>query len=84
MRWRKECQPTPVFWPGEFYGLYSSRGGKESDRTEQKRKERRIECVCRFHFSPNTSKDLNTRLYVDLACSLELLYSFLLCGWNIN
>ena len=27
--------PTPVFWPGEFYGLYSTWGLKESDTTEQ-------------------------------------------------
>ena len=28
-------QNTPVFWPGEFHGLYSPWGGKESDTTEQ-------------------------------------------------
>ena len=32
--WRRECLPTPVFWPGEFHGLYSPRGRKESDTTE--------------------------------------------------
>ena len=26
--------PTPVFWPGEFHGLYSPWGRKESDTTE--------------------------------------------------
>ena len=26
---------TPVFWPGEFHGLYSPWGHKESDTTEQ-------------------------------------------------
>ena len=25
----------PVFWPGEFHGLYSPRGLKQSDTTEQ-------------------------------------------------
>ena len=25
---------TPVFWPGEFHGLYSPWGRKESDTTE--------------------------------------------------
>ena len=35
MPWRKEGLPTPVFWPGEFRGLYSSWGHKESDMTEQ-------------------------------------------------
>ena len=33
--WRKERLPTPVFWSGEFHGLYSSRGCKESDTTER-------------------------------------------------
>ena len=32
--WRRERVPTPVFWPGEFHGLYSSRGCKESNTTE--------------------------------------------------
>ena len=31
----KERLPTPVFWPGECHGLYSPRGCKESDTTEQ-------------------------------------------------
>ena len=26
--------PLQYFWPGEFHGLYSPRGGKESDMTE--------------------------------------------------
>ena len=30
----KERLPTSVFWPGEFHGLYSPWGGKESDMTE--------------------------------------------------
>ena len=32
--WRRERLPTPVFWPGEFRGLYSPWGCKESDATE--------------------------------------------------
>ena len=32
---RKERLPTPVFWPGEFHGLYSSWSCKELDMTEQ-------------------------------------------------
>ena len=31
---RRERLPTPVFWPGEFHGLCSSWGHKESDTTE--------------------------------------------------
>ena len=27
--------PLPVFWPGEFHGLYSPGGCKESDTTER-------------------------------------------------
>ena len=32
--WRRERLPTPVFWPGEFHGLYSPWGHKESDVAE--------------------------------------------------
>ena len=39
MPWRRECQPTPVFLPGESHGQrslvgYSPWGCKESDMTE--------------------------------------------------
>ena len=30
----KQRQPSPVFWPGEFHGLYSPWGCRESDMTE--------------------------------------------------
>ena len=33
--WRRERLPTPGFWPGEFHGLYSPWGCKESDMTER-------------------------------------------------
>ena len=33
--WGRDRLPTPVFWPGEFHGLYSPRGCKELDTTEQ-------------------------------------------------
>ena len=32
--WKRETLPTPVFWPGEFHGLYSPWGCKELDMTE--------------------------------------------------
>ena len=32
--WRRERLPTPVFWLGEFHGLYSPWGRTESDTTE--------------------------------------------------
>ena len=32
--WRWERLPTPVFCPGEFQGLYSPRGLKQSDTIE--------------------------------------------------
>ena len=36
-RWRRERlpTPTPILWPGEFHGLYSPWGRKESDMTER-------------------------------------------------
>ena len=33
--WRRERLPILVFWPGEFHGLYSPWGLKESDMTER-------------------------------------------------
>ena len=33
--WKRERLPTPVFWSGEFHGLYSPWGRKESDWTER-------------------------------------------------
>ena len=33
--WRRERLPTPVFWPGEFNGLYRPWGHKESDTIER-------------------------------------------------
>ena len=33
--WRRERLPTPVCWPGEFHGLYSPWGHKQSDTTER-------------------------------------------------
>ena len=33
--WRRERLLTPVFWPGEFHGLDSPWGCKESDTTER-------------------------------------------------
>ena len=37
----KERLPTPVFWPGEVYGLYSPWDCKELDITEQLKKKKR-------------------------------------------
>ena len=33
--WRSERLSTPVLWPGEFHGLYSPWGHKESDTTKR-------------------------------------------------
>ena len=33
--WRTDRLRTPVFWPGEFHGLYSPWGRKESDTTKR-------------------------------------------------
>ena len=33
--WRRERLPPPVFWPGEFHGLNSPWGRKESNMTER-------------------------------------------------
>ena len=33
--WKRERLPTPVFWPGEFQGVYSPWRRKKSDTTER-------------------------------------------------
>jgi len=33
--WRREQLPTPVFWPGEFHGLYSPWSRKQSDTIQR-------------------------------------------------
>ena len=33
--WRRERLPIQVFWPGEFHGLHSPCGHKESDTTKR-------------------------------------------------
>ena len=47
----KERLPTPVFWPGEFHGLYSPWGGQESNTTEQ----RLFSCFFVFMGFPDSS-----------------------------
>ena len=42
--WRRERLPTPVFWPGEFHGLYAC---QESDTTERLKKNNRC---CRWRY----------------------------------
>ena len=32
---RRARQTTPVFWPGEFHGLYDPWGHREADMTER-------------------------------------------------
>ena len=46
--WRRERLPTPVFWPGEFHGLYSLWGHKDcAHTTEQEKKEKQ------YYSTPN-------------------------------
>ena len=41
----RERLATPVFWPGEFHGLYGPWGRKESDTTEQLSLLRRVDTI---------------------------------------
>ena len=49
--------PLPVFWPGEFYGLYSPWVRKESDTTERH--------SLFIHLQSDVSTQMRTRLWVD-------------------
>ena len=54
--WRRKQLPTPVLWPGEFQGLYSPWGLKESDTTE------RLSLFFFFSFLVTSSKELNLHI----------------------
>ena len=55
--WRRDRLPTPVFWPGEFHGLYSPWGHKESDMTEW---------LSHTHTNTHKSKDRFSRSFSHL------------------
>ena len=73
LRWRRGGLPTPVFWPGEFQGLYSPWGRKETQLSD-----------FHFHFSPTALCSYNQycsyqmifQLYYFLSIT-ELIMSFL-------
>ena len=62
--WRRERPPTPVFWPGEFHGLCSPRGPKESDTTEWL-----------SHTTSPREKNMKKNAYVCMYHWVTLLYS---------
>ena len=69
--WRRERLPTPVFWPRESYGLYSTSGLKESDTTEQ----------LSLHLSliPQVSfQKIKNSLHP------KIMLSLLIVKWNLN
>ena len=71
--WKRERLPTPVFWTAEFPGLYSPWDGKESDRTERKRKKRKKSLYADYIFH-----QIHRRIIpcdcIDLSYAFELLY----------
>ena len=73
--WRRERLPAPVFWPGEFRGLYSPWGHKEMDMTEQLSV---WNCLSESHLLPR-------KHYIDLVfTSVKTLLwcSYRLFGWT--
>ena len=55
--WRRERLSTPVFWPGEFHGLYNPWGRKESDMTNTFTLI--LSCSCPLPFTFNYSSFLS-------------------------
>ena len=54
--WRRERLSTPVFWPGEFHGLYSPWGCKESDITGRLSLSVFRVCVCNISLIEKVKK----------------------------
>ena len=50
--WRREKLPTPVFWPGEFHGLYSPWRCKELDTTERLSIQFKHDLACWDEYTP--------------------------------
>ena len=83
--WRKERLPTLVFWPGEFHGLYSPWGRRESDTTEHSSAVKKAEhqrtddfelwCWRRLLRIPWTARRSNQSILKEISpgCSLEEL-----------
>ena len=71
--WRRKRLPTPVFWPGEFHGLYSSWGRKVLDMTERfhyiyKSFTDIIKCI-RYSIWGNSKKSETTWMYFQMKMS---------------
>ena len=63
--WRRERLPTPVFWPGEFQGVYRSCGCKELDRTEPlslSLSDLAEDSICHFTFSHSGKQRKRVRI----------------------
>ena len=67
--WRREQLPTPVFWPGEFHGLYSPWGRKESDTTERL-------SLSHLYLTTEKTTALTVWTLVDKVMSLFLIHSW--------
>ena len=69
--WRREQLPTPVFWLGEFHGLYSSWGHKVSDTTDPLS----LTYTCIYSFSDSFLTYVVTEYWVEISvlCSSCLL-----------
>ena len=76
--WGRERLPIPVLWPGEFHGLYSPWGHKESDMTEQLSLSIKtlFFCYTKTQFLETHINLLNNFLWSDiLICVLSIVHS---------
>ena len=87
--WRREWPPTPVFWPGEFHGLYSPWVYKESDMTERVSLSLHSSCSAGFEkgllcFSISGKMDtLMEPIWTLLSNYFQLLFFPLYCLFDI-
>ena len=78
--WRRERLPTPVFWPGEFHGLYSPWGHKELDTTEWLSLTHSVNQILGAILSPFWTY----LLYIDLVDCSPLLVDFFHLAFRKN
>ena len=74
--WRRELLLTPVFWPGEFHGLYSVWGCKELDMTEQFSLSAFFMVQCSYPYT-TTGKTISLTIRTFVGKVMSLLFNML-------
>ena len=73
--WERNGYHTPVFWPGEFHGLYSPWGCKELDTNEQLSLSTWVRVTPNLHVSTILVAELHAVLWNSAVVNRSLLFT---------